>query len=211
MDSPVSANAAAGGQKLVTSFKTFVFVLRTIFLLLNLGMIVLNAYFLFYVHKIERDGCKCALGWRRSFLEVSLVLFVLMGIVSLVVDWEDHFMWLSALYNGLIIAYLFVTREFINDMRSQSCQCAQTKAFEVLNIVNIIALFLLAAMLFGLVLVVLFWGTVGRTAKKAVAVASSSQSIPAGAATNRPRGAKITRTIRTIRTPRAARVVRRGR
>ena len=141
-----------------TGFAIYVKVMRIVFLLLNLGIVVLNAYFLYYVYQIEESGCRCALGWRRSFIEVSLGLFVIMGIVGLVVDWEDHFMWLSALYNGLIIAYLFVTREYINDMKSHHCDCAQTKAFGVLNVVNIIGLFLLAVTLLALLGLVLFWG-----------------------------------------------------
>ena len=139
-------------------FATYVKIMRFIFLLLNVGIVILNAYFLYYVYQIEATGCKCALGWRRSFLEVSLALFVVVGIVGLVVDWQDHFMWLAALYNGLIIAYIFVTREFINDMRAHTCKCAQTEAFDILNVVNIIGLFMLGITLFSLLGLVLFWG-----------------------------------------------------
>ena len=147
----------SGASDMSIDPKGFVKIMRFIFLLLNVGIVILNAYFLYYVYQIEATGCKCALGWRRSFLEVSLALFVVVGIVGLVVDWQDHFMWLAALYNGLIIAYIFVTREFINDMRAHTCKCAQTEAFDILNVVNIIGLFMLGITLFSLLGLVLFW------------------------------------------------------
>ena len=159
-----SSTSPAG--KVAKGFATYVKAMRVLALLLNVGMIVLNAYFLFYIYQIEKEGCKCSLGWRRTFIEVSLGLFVLMGILGLAVDWGEHFAWLSALYNGLIIAYIVVTRDYINEIRSHHCQCAQKKAFEVLNVVNIIGLFLLGVALLGVVILALFWATVGRTVDK---------------------------------------------
>lgn len=165
-------------------YAAYVRLVRLLFLVVNVGIVILNSYFLYYVYQIDADGCDCALGWRRSFIEASLVLFVVMGIVGIVVDWEDHFVWLSAIYQGLIIAYIIVTREFINEMRSHACRCAQTRAFEVLNVVSIIGLFLLGVSLLALVCGVVIWAMTQRSL-----VSSSGDAEPA-AVVRRAAGAR---------------------
>ena len=133
--------------------------LKVVVLLAGLGMIALNAWFLFYVDRLEKRGCKCAMGWRRRFIEVSLLLFVIMQAIGLFVNWQDHFLWLSLAYQLLYISYVFVTREFIQEMKSSACECAETEAFEWLDVVNIIQIALLALALVVVLSGVLVWAT----------------------------------------------------
>ena len=153
------AGEEAVGFRGERSYAAYIMALRAFFMALSVGMIVLNAYFLYYTYQLDKPGsaCLCSLGWRRSFIEASLLMFVVVGIVGLVVDWEDHFLWLSALYYGVIVAYLLVTRDFIRKMEHTQCGCAESRAFQLLNVVNVVGLFVLGVAIFALVALMLYF------------------------------------------------------
>jgi hypothetical protein len=173
-------------QHIAKGTDTFVAGVRGFFLILSLAVVVLNAWFLYYVDELKRRGCQCALGWRRTFMQASLMVFILMGILGFVMDWKKHFLWLAALFNLITIAYVIVTREFINDIKGSSCKCAETDAFEVLGIVNIIQIFFLVLAVVALLGMLFFWSTVGRGVSKA-RLATAAGAVGSAAAARRRR------------------------
>lgn len=172
---PDAVLARAADPKVMRSYATFVRVVRIIFILLGLGMIVLNSYFLYYMHQLETHGCKCALGWRRQFIQVSLALFIMLQLVGFAVDWQSHFMWLAIAYQALFISYVFITRSFIHDVRKANCGCATTTPFRVLDYVNIIQIVSLAVMLLVLLLAVAYYLTVSRALSLSPSSAAASR------------------------------------
>lgn len=131
--------------------------IKLIVLFISIGFFALNVWFLTYVYELEKKGCKCAMGWRRQFMEFTLALIVLLTIVGLFINWPANFMWLALAYQALIIVYIFVTRGFINDMNESRCDCAHTDAFKWLNVVNIIQLVYLAIIFTILLMSVVFY------------------------------------------------------
>lgn len=117
--------------------------------------VALNAIFLYYVYGLAKHGCKCALGWRRSFIEVSLVLFVALGAAGLLGFSTDGNVGLSVLVMALSVAYVLVTRQFVDHVREHECECAQSPVFNVLNVVNLVQIVVLAVVAL-LVVVVTF-------------------------------------------------------
>lgn len=131
--------------------------LKLVVLLISIGFFALNVWFLTYVYELEKKGCKCALGWRRQFMEFTLGLIIILTIVGLFINWPAHFVWLALAYQALIIVYIFVTRGFINEMNDSKCVCARTEAFKWLNIVNIVQLVYLALIFAIILLAVIFY------------------------------------------------------
>ena len=107
--------------------------LRIFAVLVNVAFILLNAWFLMYVYELEKRGCKCAIGWRRSFMELMMAVYVVMGVVTCFGPVAPV---VSLLLAPLSLIYVIVTRQFINQMDSTACTCAETEAFKVLNVIN---------------------------------------------------------------------------
>lgn len=128
-----------------------VHVVRFFATLVSILMIVLNVWFLYYVEQIKAQGCSCALGWRRTFMQASLIAFVVFGIAGMFERLGKTFPILGLLLGLLSIAYIVVTRQFIHEIKRSHCQCAETKAFEVLDYLNAFQMFLLVVLAFLLV------------------------------------------------------------
>jgi hypothetical protein len=105
---------------------------------ISLAMITLNGFFLYYAYDLERTGCRCALDWRREFMVGSLFLFIALGIAELF-GWSGN-TWVSMIRGVVIIAYLIITRQFISMIDKKDCDCAETRTYNVLNVVNIVQL-----------------------------------------------------------------------
>jgi len=130
--------------------------MRVLFAALTLAYLVLNGWFLYYVDRLEHIGCKCAMGWRRQVIETSLALFLLLGVAGLFINWQSHFPFLALIMSAITIMYIVVTRDFIRHVRSSDCECAETTAFETLNIWNWIQIACVAFVLFMLITSVVF-------------------------------------------------------
>ena len=120
---------------------------RIAMVVVALAMLVINAYFLHYMDRLERDGCKCSQGWKRTFIEGSLIVWLTAAVVQLFVGLESTWFWIGPLVQLVILANIFVTRSFIMQIKSGSCTCAKTEAFKVLDIVNSVQLAVLAVSL----------------------------------------------------------------
>ena len=131
------------------SASSLVAIARVVFAVLVVTMIALNMWFLYYVEQLKAKGCKCALGWRRTFIQASLFLFIALAIVGLFVNWKNYFMWLNLAVTVIFIAYVVITREFIIDVKSASCKCAETAAFKTLDVVNILQIALMVVSVVG--------------------------------------------------------------
>lgn len=129
----------------------------------SIAMIALNAFFLNYAYQLGHHGCTCAQTWRRKYIEFTLVLFILVGAASLV-GWRSHVPWVGMLLLAVTIAYVVVTRLFIEDVQDKKCECAQTIAFDALNIVNIINMVSLGIVALGVVVMIILWLRGGSSA-----------------------------------------------
>jgi hypothetical protein len=135
--------------------------LRLFFVLLGAAMFLLNAWFLYYMDRLERDGCKCAQGWKRTFIQISLIAFLFMALVSIFVNVEGHWFVVAVLFQALTISYVLITRQFITEIKSEQCLCAETPAFKVLDVVNMAQLVLLATSMVAAFIIVTRMATAG--------------------------------------------------
>lgn len=125
---------------------------RSGFSILALIFFALNCWFYYAIDKMQKNGCKCAEGWRRNFIEFMLAVFVILFIVGLIVPVNRYMVGILALlYLGLVVAYIVITRQFIDSMYATDCTCAETKALWWLGFINVVQIvFLFIAVLIAL-------------------------------------------------------------
>lgn len=117
--------------------------------LINVLYIVFWAYILTYIMKLEAMGCQCAKDWRREFIKYYIG-FIMILIVSRTVDaWTPEtvppvFMTIQFV---LTIFFVFVVYNYISDLKRNKCACSADVARDVLEIFNMIQMFLLAFVL----------------------------------------------------------------
>lgn len=127
--------------------------IRILSVVVSLGIIALNSVFLYYTYELEQNGCECAMNWRRRFMEMCLFLFVALGIANLL-GWREN-VWVWLLFAALFVAFVIVTREFVNLMKSKSCACAQrSDVFKVLDVWNMFLIFWLVLVVIRVIFVV---------------------------------------------------------
>ena len=146
--------------------------IRILSVVVSLGIIALNSVFLYYTYELEQNGCECAMNWRRRFMEMCLFLFVALGIANLL-GWREN-VWVWLLFAALFVAFVIVTREFVNLMKSKSCACAQrSDVFKVLDVWNMFLIFWLVLVVIRVIFVVSAMSAMSSTPAASGAAASS--------------------------------------
>ena len=79
------------------NFGHLIFAVRILVILFNITMIILNAWFLYYMDQLERDGCKCAQGWKMTFVQASLILFITIAILSFFINVNVKGRWFAVI------------------------------------------------------------------------------------------------------------------
>ena len=126
--------------------------------IIAVAMLVLNSIFLYYTYELQQKGCTCALTWQRKFMEVTLFLFIIINVLN-IVGWNYTSPWIKLFMVLVTVAYVVVTRQFIQDVKNKQCTCADTRAYDVLNVVNYIQIALLVISLVLLVFSMIFIST----------------------------------------------------
>ena len=101
-------------------------------------VIALNSWFIYYMHELKKNGCKCALSWRRTFIEACLVIQIALSVTSLFVNFgaTKYHLYVLVAINAINLAYVIVARQFIHNVKHGDCKCADAKALTVLNWYN---------------------------------------------------------------------------
>jgi hypothetical protein len=102
---------------------------------------------LYFIDNLHSNGCQCAENWRRKYIEFMLAVFVILFIAGLVFPVSKYMVGiLSLVYFILVVAYIVITRQFIDSLTAAHCTCAtDSNAFwwlGAINILQIVALFI---------------------------------------------------------------------
>ena len=104
-----------------------------------------------YLRRLERTGCECARGFRRSFIMVFLALRVLAVAASLVAGPEVAAP-LAMVMVPLDVVFVILTLQYVHRLKTTKCQCSDGLARDVLATVAIID----AALMMAVVVLALF-------------------------------------------------------
>lgn len=118
-----------------------------------------------YVMKLESIGCQCSKGWRRDYIKYYIA-FILIVIVTRTFDaWTPEsvppvFMTIQFM---LTVVFVIVVYYYISDLKEKKCACSVSVERDVLEIFNMLQMFLLAI---SLVLIVHIMFTIAQASIK---------------------------------------------
>ncbi len=122
---------------------------EVIFILLA---IVINSYILRYLYFLEKNGCKCALNWRRTFIMFFIGISLVLSLLSLFnIDILTSSIILT-LFAILSIANVVIILQYIHMLKEEKCKCSADLAREILQFIAA-----LYAFFYIMLLIILFY------------------------------------------------------
>lgn len=120
--------------------------------IISLIVVALFSWFYYYLDKLEKIGCKCALNNTRTLLMVSIGLIVVLRLV-------DAFIPLPSLPQLILsassVAFVVLAFVYIKHLKTEKCKCSETSTRKIMEIyiwtvviVWVLALILLLAIMF---------------------------------------------------------------
>lgn len=116
-------------------------------IIFNLIAIVLWLFILYYITNLETIGCKCALDWRRTFIQYYII-YLLFMIVFMSRNAPSYFL---TLHFVVSVAFILIVYHYIHDLKMKKCKCSENTARDVLMYVNYVQIFMVFFILILLV------------------------------------------------------------
>ena len=91
-----------------------------------------------YLYYLEKNGCECALNWRRKFIMFYISLSLVLAILSL---FKINLLTSSiifAVFAALSIADVVIILQFVHMLKEEQCKCSEDLAREILQFIAII-------------------------------------------------------------------------
>jgi len=105
---------------------TFITVIQIIF-------VALYAWMIIWMRNLSAKGCKCAVTWKKTFIEILFGISLVMFFASFFFNIPMH---LTTLLFVFFIIGVSITRMFITEIRRDECACADTLSLKVLDVIN---------------------------------------------------------------------------
>lgn len=121
--------------------------MHAISIIFNAIAIVLWLFILYYITNLETIGCKCALDWRRTFIQYYIIYLLLM-IIFMSPDAPPI---LLTLHFIISISFIVIVYHYIHDLKVKKCKCSESAARDVLMFINYIQIFMVMFVLILLV------------------------------------------------------------
>lgn len=106
--------------------------------------IVLFAYIITYLRKLETIGCKCALDWKRNlilFFAFYTIITLTIDIVLLATNHPPLILFvnlLAPIHILLSIIFVIVTLKYTHQLKQSNCNCSEDIGRSILYIVALI-------------------------------------------------------------------------
>jgi hypothetical protein len=124
----------------------FEFVINAI---IAVAFVFVSLYFLKYFKKIEERKCACSQSWKNGFIKFCLWAVIVGQVMAvsrpLLINtaFASIVTLATMIVSVMSLLMIIVTRMFISDIKADSCTCAKTDEFHILNIFNMVQIFLL--------------------------------------------------------------------
>lgn len=115
---------------------------------LNVVIALLYSWIIYYLYKLEKTGCECALGWRRNLIVFVYVFAILLMFIPFVVTDKATLLFLNLAFMFAFFVNAVVMLQYVHKLKEQKCACAQNEAtsFTVMKYVAYIQFALLCIM-----------------------------------------------------------------
>lgn len=97
--------------------------------------IILFAYIISWIYKLETMGCDCAKDWRRNYIVGYSVYFIVHALIQLFTDRVDILYALTPVTFGAGILFVVFTLQYVHRLKEEKCVCAADIGRAVLYIV----------------------------------------------------------------------------
>jgi hypothetical protein len=142
---------------------------RIFALVISIVVLAINTLILREMFLLKARGCNCATDeWRRIFIIVSMFIFIASFFVAMVQPFLPQMMWMLWMVLAGLMTWtnIVITRQFINRMKDQNCECATERSvFKLMNIVNWIQIIIVITLVIWLLIIT-------------ISIYSSSKSTP---------------------------------
>ena len=109
--------------------------------LVYLTIVALNIWILTYMFKLEKNNCKCALGWKHKFVQSMIMILLIYQFISFFMDKESRVTkGIKMIMGVLAIVYIIITFMYVKELEDTDCKCSEDPArttLKVLNYINI--------------------------------------------------------------------------
>lgn len=115
---------------------------KGIYLLSSIISLLLFAYILNFLIKLESSGCECARDWRRTYILSYMAFMVIHTCLAAYVTLMMPSPWLIKLYASLAPATLFFgilfvvfTFQYVHRLEKEKCGCSRTLGRAIMTLV----------------------------------------------------------------------------
>lgn len=136
------------------AMKNFFFATELAFALIK---VLLFAYILMYLQKLEKSGCECAMSDQRKFIVVyfylalaHIVLLFVMGIAASEKVRNTYVAVTSVAWFVLTVVYLVQAWQYMRKLLSPACTCAKAVARDIFFVLVVIQTLLTIVTIFGI-------------------------------------------------------------
>lgn len=116
-------------------------------IIFNLAAVLIWLFILYYITNLEITGCKCALDWRRNFIQYYIIYLLIMMLFST----RNLPPYILTLHFVFSVCFILIVHHYINDLKTKKCKCSESTVRDVLMYVNYIQLYMVIFILILLV------------------------------------------------------------
>lgn len=107
-----------------------------VYKLASLISIVLFAYLLTFLYKLEKTGCECAKDWRRTFIIGYCIYTILLAAAQFFnMNYRGITFMLAPISFALSIMFIVFTLQYVHRLKREKCSCSDEMGRAVLYIV----------------------------------------------------------------------------
>lgn len=104
-------------------------------------VVCIQVYFLNYILALERNGCTCALNYRRTYIQWYLIVSILWAIFGLVLSQNNSFfmVFLQVVMALASLVYFLFVWQYVTELkRNVDCKCSEATARTVMFVLSIV-------------------------------------------------------------------------
>ncbi len=121
--------------------------------IISLIVVALFAWFYYYLDKLEKIGCECALNRTRTLLMVSVATIIIFRLIDIMTPLPTL---AQIVLSFSSFMFIIVAITYVNYLKKEKCKCSETTARKVIEIyVWIVVIIWIIAILFLVLLLIL--------------------------------------------------------
>lgn len=100
---------------------------------LTLILAAMFIWFLVYLLKLEKTGCKCALTWRRQFIIVYIIVVLTYNVFLIGYPKLGQHVVVMLTMTIMLLMFIVFTLQYITELKRTKCECSEDSARTVLQ------------------------------------------------------------------------------